>query len=206
MIFVVSGTLPTLDEIYATLADLKAEAEARARRGPETDVMLMDYHTEYLPSKLWAKIKRRVLKRDGKKCQSCGGYGIVVHHRSYEREVLEGNADHLLATVCEGCHNIIHFLEDGTRRPEAEWDAVLLGGQHQTDVSEPKIDLRLQRPIYPTGWSRMTARQHAIWMRLYSIRLCEKHVAKGHKQYERLLRELLLNDREGGHEVQPRTD
>ena len=164
--------------------------------GPETDVMLMDYHSVYLPSKLWAKIRRRVLKRDQKVCQSCGGRGSLVHHRSYERDVLEGKADHMLATVCEGSHDRIHFDDHGLKRPEGEWDAVFLAGQHQIEFPEPTIDLRLKTQPRPNGWGRMTARQKGRWTHRVNVLICEKHIAKGHAHWDRTLQELLATQPE----------
>ena len=169
------------------------EAHRKLALGPAsvTDVTLKDYHTEYLTSKLWAKIKRRVLKRDQKVCQSCGGGGSFVHHRSYERDVLEGNADHMLTTVCEGCHSRIHFDDDGQKRPEAKWDAVFLAGQHRTDFPEPKVDLRLSTQPRSSGWGRMTSNQRIQWAHRLNVLICEKHIALGHPQWDRTLQQLL---------------
>lgn len=148
---------PSPDEIRRMIDEL------RNLPMEEGDVTLMDYHSEYLKSPLWRKIKRRVLKRDNNICGSCGGIGNIVHHRSYSREVLEGNADHMLATVCEGCHNIIHFDNDKSRRSEEESERVFLAGQRQTDFPLPHIDLRRRSQRQPVEWPRMTAVQRELW-------------------------------------------
>ncbi|CAN7782845.1 hypothetical protein LJR175_008249 [Variovorax sp. LjRoot175] len=156
--------LPTLtpDDLARMFRELEERAAARPKR--ITDVMLMDYQGQYLPSALWKEIKERVLERDQRICQSCGGRGSVVHHRSYERDVLEGRNDAMLATVCSGCHNIIHFTDDGKPRPEEEWDAILLAGQHQTDIPPiGKIDLRKPVLPRPPNYERMTARQLGLF-------------------------------------------
>lgn len=144
--------------------EVAEQAAARPRR--IVDVMLMDYREQYLASSRWRRIKKRVFARDKGICQSCGGRGSQVHHRSYARDVLEGKNDAMLATVCAGCHNIIHFKDDGSPRPEEDWDYVFLAGQHQTDIPPVgKIDLR--RPVFnlPPGFdsTRMTSRQFELF-------------------------------------------
>ena len=182
----------TEDEIRAKLAELAASAALP--RDPN-DPVQMDYHSEYLVSNLWARIKRRVLKRDQKLCQSCGGRGIIVHHRSYAAEVLRGEADEMLATVCEPCHNNIHFKPDGTKRGEAEWDAVFIAGQHQRDFPEPKIDLRRARPIPPPEWQTMTALQRGLWRQRVQALTLEKRAAKGDRDSAALLEQLRAQGR-----------
>ena len=143
-----------------------------------TDVRQMDYHDQYLKSAKWKRIKKRVMERDGGLCQSCGGRGSTVHHRSYEREVLEGRNDAMLATVCNGCHNIIHFLDDGQRRPEAEWDAVFLLGQHQTDIPAiGKVDLRSLKIVDRPDLTRMTAVQIELYRKAHLRAIADKREA-----------------------------
>ena len=62
----------TEEEIRAKLDEMAAGLGGRGPIDPN-DPTFWDYHAEYLTSKLWAKIKRRVLKRDNKTCASCGG-------------------------------------------------------------------------------------------------------------------------------------
>ena len=127
------------------------------------DVVLMDYDSEYLKSPTWKKtIKPRILKRDGRICRSCGNSGDVVHHRSYDRDVLEGSNDEMLVTVCKWCHDIIHFDEDGTKRPLAETDAVLFAVK-PTTIPEPKIDMRKISFGDPPNKPRMTGYQITLW-------------------------------------------
>ncbi|OUM04502.1 HNH endonuclease [Variovorax sp. JS1663] len=143
-----------------------------------TDVMQMDYHKQYLQSARWRKIKKRVLERDNRICQCCGGRGSIVHHRSYERDVLEGRNDTMLATVCNGCHDIIHYLDDGQKRPEEEWDAVFLLGQHQTDIPAiGKIDLRNLKIVDPPNFKRMTAVQIRLYREAHLKAISDKREA-----------------------------
>lgn len=151
------------------IARLRASGvDVRAVDARTHDVLEMDYHGQYLKSRLWRRIKKRVLERDNHRCRSCGGPGIYVHHRSYERDVLEGRHDEMLATVCDGCHNIIHFRDDGTARPQDEWDAQLLPGQRQTDIPEPRVDLRQRIPERPVNWHRLTAVQKDLWLKRWA--------------------------------------
>lgn len=127
------------------------------------DVVLMDYETEYLKTKLWKRtIKPRILKRDGRICRSCEGPGDVVHHRSYDRDVLEGTNDEMLVTVCKWCHDIIHCEEDGTKRPLADTDAVLFAPKSR-EIPEPKIDMRKVMCASLPAKPRMTSYQRALW-------------------------------------------
>lgn len=59
----------------------------------------------------------------------------MVHHRSYARDVMEGKNDSMLATVCAGCHDYVHFNDVGATRDEADVDAVFLAGRrHLTEI------------------------------------------------------------------------
>lgn len=175
---------PTQEEIKKILDDLRNNPIVNDKN----DVMQMDYNTEYLSSKIWGKIKRRILKRDKKICFLCGGSGSIVHHKSYEREVLEGNADHMLITVCDGCHNIIHFNENGSKRSAEDQEIILSTKQLQIEIPEPKIDLRRRSPIKPPEWPRMTAIQRTLWHEKVLILTCEKKVKKGHTEYSHFLK------------------
>ena len=117
----------------------------------ENSPVFKDYNSEYLPTKLWKSIKRRVLKRDGKICWLCTGSASVVHHRSYEAEVLEGNADYLLISLCTGCHNQVHFDDFGHKRSPAETHGICATPQLQRDFPEPSVDLRLAAPKKQIG-------------------------------------------------------
>ena len=159
----------TQAEIRAQLNELHASS---ALVGRNTDVVLMDYQGEYLESEEWKKIKKRILKRDGNVCARCGGRGTAVHHRSYEREVLEGKADHLLVTICSACHEVIHFDDSGKKRPFEEWEAILQQCPDPKDFPEPKIDLRRSKwdrsKDHPPQWSRMTEVQQKNWSHRYA--------------------------------------
>lgn len=56
----------------------------------------------------WAEIKRRVLARDGHRCQNCGGRTeLHVHHIVPINK--GGTSDpNNLVTICRACHTMIH--------------------------------------------------------------------------------------------------
>lgn len=133
-----------------------------------------DWYTRvYLKSKEWAKIRRRVLKRDGKVCRRCGGKATLVHHRSYAEEVMQGRDDEQLASLCEGCHNVIGSDEAGNRRNSEQSDRLLLQKYESVSFPAPKVDLRRgadERKLRPLQWDRMSAVERAAWKRDYHRR------------------------------------
>ena len=156
--------VPAAEEVERTLAELRVALASPQKRQRPKDVLEMDYQTQYLRTKLWREIKQRVLTRDNHVCQSCGGKGNYVHHLAYSRDVLEGSADHLLATVCSGCHDLIHFDEHGRSRDLQEVNRILSKGIKQTDIPEPTINLNRIMPLeVPEQWRRMTSLQQELW-------------------------------------------
>lgn len=85
-------------------------------------------YEHYRQSSLWRSIRKRVLKRDGKICSSCFAPAKDVHHRSYADDVMRGENDAFLVSVCKACHHLIHY--DGKRWRETweERDAILFNG------------------------------------------------------------------------------
>ncbi len=77
-------------------------------RGTVTSGNPTDQRT-YLNSRQWKIIRRRVLERDSYSCTCCGKRAESVHHRSYDREVLNGQRDSDLVSMCGTCHKEIEF-------------------------------------------------------------------------------------------------
>jgi hypothetical protein len=125
------------------------EFEKTCQDAIRNDPSIQDYD-EYLKSPLWRKIRRRVLKRDNHKCKRCSGKATVVHHRDYTPEVLRGDADHLLVSLCDGCHHVIEFDELERKRSFAEKELTL---------SLPFTPVQMPIPI-PTG--RGTGRRKIV--------------------------------------------
>jgi 5-methylcytosine-specific restriction endonuclease McrA len=160
-----------LASVFAELsADLQREREnpIEYRRSLAAQNPLAVPYDEYRRTPLWRKIKRRVLKRDDNRCRRCGGGAAIVHHRSYEEEVMLGNNDEQLASICEGCHNIIHFDDSGKGRSAEETDRMLLTRDENTSFPTPKVDMRrTMRIALPPEWPRMTAVQRGAWNNEY---------------------------------------
>jgi len=156
------------------------------------------YRSEYLNSSLWRnEIRPRVLERDRNICRRCGGKATEVHHRSYATEVMEGNDDDQLVSVCPGCHNVIDIDDDGNKRSMLERDRVLL--KKYEDNGLPKIDLRKKLGNHPDGWKRMSAVQQVAWTnedhRLRYIRNLRRGVGpKGEQLLRKLLYDLGMDD------------
>ena len=67
----------------------------------------MSWHDGGRPRQ-WDRIRRKVLDRDGWRCQKCGGPGkLHVHHK---RELRRGGSNDLsnLKTLCRDCHIRAH--------------------------------------------------------------------------------------------------
>jgi hypothetical protein len=71
-------------------------------------------YEDYRRRKEWRRFNRRVLKRDGG-CAGAAGKATIVH-RSYGSDVMAGNNDEQLVSVCDGCHTVIHFDGSGAKR------------------------------------------------------------------------------------------
>jgi 5-methylcytosine-specific restriction endonuclease McrA len=58
--------------------------------------------------KLYAKMRRVVLERDGWRCQQCGtSRNLDVHHMR-RRSALGDDAEANLITLCRDCHQVLH--------------------------------------------------------------------------------------------------
>lgn len=72
-------------------------------------------YKDYLKSDLWNDIRERVFERDGSKCQCCGNDAVTAHHISYNFEVMMGDQDESLMSVCNSCHYNIHYDRNKNR-------------------------------------------------------------------------------------------
>jgi hypothetical protein len=92
----------------------------------------------------------------------------MVHHRSYAEDVMLGKNDDQLASICEGCHTIIHYDDSGRERLPEEWDRILLTKDEGASFPPPKVDMRRTSHIaLPPEWPRMTAVQRGAWNNEY---------------------------------------
>ncbi|HSW15063.1 MAG TPA: hypothetical protein VLI06_19605 [Solimonas sp.] len=121
---------------------------------PAIDPHFSMSHSEYLRSPLWRRIRRRVMKRDSSQCQLCLRRADVVHHISYEYQVIVGKRDDDLVSLCNACHEALEFDSDGRHRSVEEKLAVFserktqaqreMPAQQQVAVGRPR--LRRGRP------------------------------------------------------------
>lgn len=65
-------------------------------------------YQKYCASDEWKVIRDRVLERDSHTCQDCGKRAITVHHLSYRPEVMAGEDDSQLVSLCVPCHESRH--------------------------------------------------------------------------------------------------
>ena len=80
-----------------------------------------EYAITYLREPLWLEtIRPRILDRDDHRCRVCNSIDhIQVHHRSYDNDVMRGENDEKLITLCRKHHIEIEFSEyygDGDER------------------------------------------------------------------------------------------
>lgn len=126
-------------------------------------------YENYLSRSLWKTIKKRVLARDRLTCKRCNGRAAIVHHRSYTLEVFKGEDDEQLVSVCEGCHHVIEFDDEGQRRISREKEAVLYQPCSRVDYPPIKVDLRLKSTPFPDDWERMNWWQRNGWHAEYQF-------------------------------------
>jgi 5-methylcytosine-specific restriction endonuclease McrA len=58
--------------------------------------------------KLYTRLRREILERDGWRCQMCGcSQNLDVHHTK-RRSALGDDAETNLITLCRECHQLLH--------------------------------------------------------------------------------------------------
>jgi hypothetical protein len=72
------------------------------------------YRGDYLQSKLWAGLRELVLENDGGRCLVCRQPASVVHHTTYDNDVMRGLDLRFLWSLCGFCHKAVEF--DGGRK------------------------------------------------------------------------------------------
>lgn len=64
-------------------------------------------YNEYLQTEHWKRVRERILRQSGYKCQSCGSLcNLNVHHNTYENRGHEKDED--LVVLCFDCHQKFH--------------------------------------------------------------------------------------------------
>ena len=96
--------LPTRNKTKATPRTRKRRKRDQFR--PSSRERAVPYE-EFLGSNEWRSIRKRVLERDGYRCQRCGAtQELQVHHLTYERRGRELLSD--LTVLCNRCHRFAH--------------------------------------------------------------------------------------------------
>lgn len=62
-----------------------------------------------LDTRTYKQLRRQVLERDGWRCQSCGGLSNLQVHHSRTRGHLGDDREENLITLCESCHQEVHY-------------------------------------------------------------------------------------------------
>jgi hypothetical protein len=96
-------------------AELKQAKETKSDR----------FYQDYLESAEWAALRIRIMTRDKFTCVACGNKSSCVHHRSYDRATMAGQRLHKLVSLCNECHQHVHFIGE-EKQPMEIVDARLL--------------------------------------------------------------------------------
>lgn len=66
-------------------------------------------YSDFLVSDYWYMVRKLVIKRDRKKCVTCGASeNLQVHHTTYKNHFNEHNHLEDLQTLCDQCHTEQH--------------------------------------------------------------------------------------------------
>jgi hypothetical protein len=138
-------------------------------------------YKRYRRRKLWLTIRERIWERDGHRCVRCSGKATIVHHRTYDPEVMAGRADEGLVSLCDGCHTVVHYNEVGEWRSWEEAEKILATFDGNALFPEPVVDLRLRNTPRPAEWERMSALQRSGWIRrAHEIRTSKRKIRSKH--------------------------
>jgi hypothetical protein len=78
-----------------------------------SDLGYLSYE-EYLQSPHWLSTRTAYMRVYGWDCKRCDGKASQLHHQTYDRLGHERLDD--LASVCDGCHEIVHARPSGNLR------------------------------------------------------------------------------------------
>lgn len=102
----VQRALKRLSELE--LISLEIASAMKVKSQPKTDLSDESYE-EFLESDYWIQVRKRVLARDGFRCQSCDSKKTLhVHHLTYKNHGQEHEHLEDLVTLCARCHEQAH--------------------------------------------------------------------------------------------------
>lgn len=121
------SVLPSSDLLAVYLLSLAYDYvnvnEYAVRNGILLELGFKNYRA-YLRSPLWKRIRKAKITKDPR-CWACEKPGRQIHHSVYSREVLLGDTDIGLWTLCARCHRYCEFTRAGHKRQPSETVAVL---------------------------------------------------------------------------------
>lgn len=101
---------------------LKA-GEDYASRNHTLKELGFDSYKDYLKSRLWKKIRSKIMNRANYVCEICQSHATEVHHSRYHRNDLLGKTLKFLHPLCGDCHYNVEFkkgvklsLKDATQK------------------------------------------------------------------------------------------
>lgn len=106
-----SGICSRCDSELRAVSNKKRRAQVVTRLANKRGIKKptkKSWYKEYLNSSLWKTIRERVMDRDDWKCCDCGAKAQQVHHMSYAPDVMAGEDDSKLVSLCEPCHKARH--------------------------------------------------------------------------------------------------
>ena len=72
-----------------------------------------ELYFDFIKSKYWGEVRKKVLIRDKRKCTKCGAKRFLhIHHKSYRNHYNEHEHLEDLITLCRECHGEVHKLID----------------------------------------------------------------------------------------------
>jgi hypothetical protein len=101
-------------------------------------------YQEYLDSELWSIIRKNILSRDAHFCRGklCNSRSTLVHHLSYNKPTLLGEAPFALITLCKDCHRKVEWNGSTKRTLKESQKATLelvIGTVLEKGVSNPRV-------------------------------------------------------------------
>ena len=75
-------------------------------------------YKEYLKTENWRRTRARILNISPL-CRHCEAEATQVHHLTYDRLCFERDND--LVSICDSCHNLIHYILKYRGEESADW-------------------------------------------------------------------------------------
>lgn len=101
-----------INKLNKKIANKQKKKKKRENPLYNTDHLKGKPYSEFLKSKYWAMVRKRVLQRDGNKCRICSNTKYLqVHHDTYKHHLKEHKHLGDLLTLCRECHKEHHYAQ-----------------------------------------------------------------------------------------------